>query len=83
MDHIDIDPCATLAVMCDHCITHPSNPPTEEDLERETLKRLVLLFFVGEGKETLKRQLKGPQNEVEVVFRDGLVKAYFLFYPPQ
>ncbi len=75
-EHLDLDPVATLGVLCDQ-IAPPEEPMDEEDQAiRDRLRSLVLGFMKGRAKRGIvERHASQHGSQAEVVLVNGLLKV--------
>lgn len=78
LEHLDMDPPATLGVLCDQ-IVHPQEPMEEEEQQtRDNLRSLVISFLVGEAKRGIARHANRLGSEAEAALVDELLAVRYL-----
>lgn len=65
VEHLDMDPRATLSVLCDQLAPPEEDMDEEEQTTRDRLRNLVLLFLTGEAKRAIVERHALPGSDVE------------------
>lgn len=79
-EHLDMDPCVTLAVLCDQIIP-PDEPMDDEEASiRDRLRTLVLSFLSTEAKRSIVERHATLGSPAEDVLVNGLLLVSFFFF---
>lgn len=79
LEHLDMDPPATLGVLCDQIVS-PQEPVEEEEQQaRDNLRSLVISFLVGEARRSIARHANRLGSEAEAVLVDELLAVRRLY----
>ena len=73
LKHLDMDPPATLGVLCDQIILPPELLDADERATRAHLRTLVLAFLGGQARSSVIRNASNPTSEAVLV--DGILAA--------
>ncbi|KIK94570.1 hypothetical protein PAXRUDRAFT_827847 [Paxillus rubicundulus Ve08.2h10] len=65
--HLDMDPPATLGVLCDQIVPPEEDPDDYEQQTRERLRSLVLLFLAKDAMGAIEKYTDPPDSEAEQI----------------
>ncbi|KAK7692179.1 hypothetical protein QCA50_003802 [Cerrena zonata] len=74
-EHLDLDPTTTLGVLCDQILLPEDPTDDEEQIMRERLRSLVLVYLSEDAKRGIIERHANSQNPAEDVLVSSLLKA--------